>query len=44
MITFTIALLALVVGYLLYGKYVERVFNPDDRSTPAIAKADGVDY
>ena len=44
MISFTIALIVLVAGYLLYGKYVERVFNPDDRTTPAISKADGVDY
>ena len=44
MISFTIALIVLVAGYLLYGKYVERVFHPDDRTTPAISKADGVDY
>lgn len=44
MISFTIALIALVVGYLLYGKFVEKVFGPDDRPTPAIANADGVDY
>lgn len=44
MISFAIALLALLVGYLLYGKFVEHVFGPDDRPTPAIAKADGVDF
>ena len=44
MITFTISLLALVVGYVLYGRFVERVFAPDGRVTPAVAKADGVDY
>ena len=44
MITFTISLVALVLGYLLYGKFVERVFGPDDRETPAVAKADGVDF
>jgi carbon starvation protein CstA len=44
MISFTIALLALIVGYLLYGKFVERIFGPDDRPTPAVAMADGVDY
>lgn len=44
MISFTIALIALVAGYLIYGKYVEHVFNPDDRVTPAVSKADGVDY
>ena len=44
MITFTICLLALIAGYLFYGKVVERVFGPDDRRTPALTKADGVDY
>lgn len=44
MITFIISLVALVFGYLLYGRFVERVFGPDDRITPAVSKADGVDY
>ena len=44
MISFTIALLALIVGYLFYGKFVEHVMGPDNRPTPAVAKADGVDY
>ncbi|MBR5698435.1 MAG: carbon starvation protein A [Prevotella sp.] len=44
MISFIIALLALVAGYFLYGKFVEKVFGPDDRPTPAVEKADGVDF
>jgi carbon starvation protein CstA len=44
MISFTIALVALILGYILYGKFVEHVFRPDDRPTPAVANADGVDY
>ncbi len=44
MISFILALLALVVGYFFYGRFVERVFGPDDRPTPAVAKADGVDF
>lgn len=45
MITFTIALFALIAGYFIHGKFVERVFGPDpSRVTPAITKADGVDY
>ena len=44
MISFTISLLALVVGYMLYGRFVEHVFGPDDRLTPAVRMADGVDY
>ena len=44
MITFALSLLALVLGYFVYGRFVERVFAPDDRPTPAVAKADGVDF
>ena len=44
MISFALSLVALIVGYLLYGRFVERVFGPDDRVTPAVAKADGVDF
>lgn len=44
MITFTIALLALVAGYFFYGRLAERIFGPDDRPTPALTRADGVDY
>ena len=44
MISFTLSLVALVLGYLLYGRFVEKVMAPDDRITPAVAKADGLDY
>ena len=45
MTTFTFSLIALVLGYFLYGKTVERIFAPDpNRKTPAITMADGVDY
>ena len=44
MITFTIALLLLVAGYVFYGSFVNRIFGPDDRKTPALTKNDGVDY
>lgn len=44
MITFFISLCALVAGYFLYGRFVERVFGPDNRPTPAVTKADGVDF
>ena len=44
MITFTFALVLLIVGYLVYGAYVNKVFGPDDRKTPAVAMADGVDF
>mgnify|MGYP001724604548 CR=1 FL=1 len=38
MITFTLCLLALIVGYFTYGRLMERVFGPDDRKTPALSK------
>ncbi|MDE6353638.1 MAG: carbon starvation protein A [Prevotella sp.] len=44
MISFTLSLLALIAGYVFYGRFIERVFSPDDRLTPAVAKADGIDY
>ncbi len=45
MITFTCCLLALIVGYFTYGKFVERIFGIDPkRVTPAFTKQDGVDY
>ena len=44
MITFSLSLLALFIGYFLYGRFIERLFEPDGRVTPAVAKADGVDY
>ena len=44
MITFLIALAALIAGYMIYGKIVENIFKPTDDPTPAITKADGVDY
>ena len=44
MITFLVSLVALVLGYLFYGRFVEKVFGPDDRVTPAVSKADGVDF
>lgn len=44
MITFTLCLLLLVIGYFVYGKFIERIFGPDDRETPATLMADGVDY
>ncbi len=44
MITFTIALALLIVGYMVYGAYVNRIFGPDDRRTPALTKTDGVDF
>ncbi|MDE6558597.1 MAG: carbon starvation protein A, partial [Muribaculaceae bacterium] len=45
MISFLIALAALIAGYFLYGSLVERIFKVDpSRPTPASAMADGIDY
>ena len=44
MISFIISLVALVLGYIVYGAIMERVMRPDDRETPAVRLADGVDY
>ena len=44
MITFIIGLIILGLGYVFYSRYVEHVFAPDDRKTPAIELNDGVDY
>ncbi len=45
MITFSVALVCLVLGYLIYGAFVEKVFGVDgNRQTPCYTHADGVDY
>lgn len=44
MITFLVCLVILIGGYLIYGKFVERTFKPDNRPTPATTMADGSDY
>ena len=43
MISFCLALFVLLIGFLTYGRVVEKVFGPDDRKTPAIEINDGVD-
>ena len=45
MVTFSAALALLILGYIVYGGFVNRVFAPDSkRTTPAVAMNDGVDY
>jgi carbon starvation protein CstA len=45
MISFCIGIVALILGYLIYGKFVEKIFRIDsNRTTPAYTKQDGVDY
>jgi carbon starvation protein CstA len=45
MIIFFVSVAALILGYLIYGALVNRIFGPDpEREPPAIAQADGVDF
>ena len=44
MISFLISIVALILGYMIYGRFIERIFGPDNRKTPALAHPDGVDY
>ncbi len=44
MISFLSCLGFLILSYVTYAKYVERVFGPTDAPTPAIRFANGVDY
>lgn len=44
MLLFIIGIIILLGGGFFYSKYVENQLAPDDRETPAVRKADGVDY
>ena len=44
MTLFLIGLAILIAGYFTYGKFVEKIFAPDDREPPAITLKDGVDF
>ena len=45
MITFLLSFVALIIGYMVYGKFVEKVFGINENlETPAYTKTDGVDY
>ena len=45
MLSFIGSLIALVVGYIVYGKIVGKIFGAkEDLETPAYSKEDGVDY
>ena len=43
MISLVLSLAVLLAGYLIWGRFTEKVFSPDDRQTPAVAIHDGVD-
>ncbi len=45
MITFLVAIFSLLIGYFIYGKFIERFFGADNSNeTPVCRMADGVDY
>jgi len=45
MLFFFACVALLVVGYFVYGKFVDNIFAPDPaRTTPAYAMQDGIDY
>ncbi|VHR70594.1 carbon starvation protein, CstA [Clostridioides difficile] len=45
MVSFLGSIVVLIVGYFIYGTFVEKVFGINDKNqTPAIACRDGVDY
>lgn len=44
MLFFLAGIVFLIVGYFTYGKLVEKIVGPDDRTPPAISEADGVDF
>lgn len=45
MVTFFLSIAALILGYVFYGRFVEKVFGVDEsRQTCAVAMEDGVDY
>ena len=45
MISFILSIIALILGYTIYGKIVEKIFVIEpERPTPAIEYNDGVDY
>lgn len=45
MTSFIIALISLILGYLLYGKFAEKAFGINaERKTPCYTREDGIDY
>ena len=45
MYTFIISVICLILGYVIYGKFMEHIMEPDaKRVTPCYSMQDGVDY
>ena len=44
MITFIFGILILIAGYIFYSKFIDNLFSPDKRETPALKNHDGIDF
>ena len=44
MYSFIGGLVILVLGYMIYGAIVDKIFAPTDNPTPCVAHPDGVDF
>ena len=44
MITFILGIIILFSGYIVYSRYIEKIFSPDDQLTPAHKNKDNVDF
>lgn len=45
MLSFSLSLICLIIGYFIYGRLVERIFGPDSQAEmPCHTQRDGVDY
>ena len=44
MVTFSICLGFLIIMYFIYGRFIEKLFGPDDRETPAFKQNVCIDY
>lgn len=44
MVSFSICLGFLIIMYFIYGRFIEKLFGPDDRETQAFKQNDGIDY
>ncbi|MGL4653047.1 carbon starvation CstA family protein [Cetobacterium sp.] len=42
--SYFMGVLALIIAYYTYGKYLEKNFGVDERKTPALSNLDGVDF
>ena len=44
MISLIISFIVLIIGFITYGRFTDKLFNPDDRKTPSETLKDGVDF